>query len=147
MNKITAKQLIKTNGIVTSRSEIPITEDRLKIINEIIESPYVQDEKFFYIYKTTIEKAAKLGCEIYRRKPFDEGNGKTAVLAILTLLDINGFILKDYKNDMGINLADTPKKSLHYKRYKHGITNNTVNLQYGTFSKETLNCSMCRLFC
>ena len=100
MNKITAKQLVRINGTVTSRKKVPITEEQMKRIEDIVNSPYVQDEKFFFIYKTTIEKASKLGCEIYKEKPFDKGNGETALLTLLTLLDVNGFKLKDYQDDL-----------------------------------------------
>lgn len=100
MNKITAKQLIRLNGTVTARNEVPISEKQKKILEEIAQSPYILDEKFFYVYKTTIEKSAKLGCELINRKPFDNGNGKTALLASLTLLDLNGFKLTPYQDDL-----------------------------------------------
>lgn len=100
MNRLTAKQLVKINGTVTSRKKVPITDEKMKLLEEVVQSPYIQDEKFFYVYKTTIEKAAKLGCELYRNRPFDKGNGNTALIAILTLLDVNGFKLVGYENDL-----------------------------------------------
>lgn len=109
MNKITAKQLVRINGTVTARKKVPVTEEQMKKIEDVANSPYVQDEKFFFIYKTTIEKASKLGCEIFKIKPFDKGNRDTALLALLTLLDVNGFKLKDYQNDL-IELNEYVKK-------------------------------------
>lgn len=110
MNKITAKQLIRLNGTVTDRNEVPINEKQKRIIEEIAQSPYILDEKYFYVYKTTIEKSAKLGCELINRKPFDNGNGKTALLASLTLLDINGFKLTAYQDDLK-TLAERMQKN------------------------------------
>ena len=71
--------------------------DELKEISDI---PYQKDEELFYIYRTAVEKAAKLGSLIAIRKPFDTANRETAVLALLTLLDINGYKMTNYGKDV-----------------------------------------------
>jgi prophage maintenance system killer protein len=53
-----------------------------------------------YEFRTVIEKAAKLGNLIVLRKPFVNANQETAVLALLTLLDINGYKMVNYKKDI-----------------------------------------------
>ena len=133
MNKITAKQLVRINGTVTARKKVPVTEEQMKKIEDVANSPYVQDEKFFFIYKTTIEKASKLGCEIFKTKPFDKGNRDTALLALLTLLDVNGFKLKDYQDDL-IELDE------YVKKYDLAATNNWImnHLEDNPFVKPVI---------
>ena len=133
MNKITAKQLVRINGTVTARKKVSVTEEQMKKIEDVANSPYVQDEKFFFIYKTTIEKASKLGCEIFKAKPFDKGNRDTALLALLTLLDVNGFKLKDYQDDL-IELDE------YVKKYDLAATNNWImtHLEENPFVKPII---------
>lgn len=105
MNKLNAKQLVRLNGTVTNRKTVPVNEKQIQKLQLIAQKPYVRDDRFFFIYKTTVEKAAKLGCELFQEKPFDKGNGETAILSILTLLDINGFKLVNYQDGLA-ELAD-----------------------------------------
>ena len=59
----------------------------------------------YYIYRSLSAKAAKLGCEIIKRKPFKQKNDLTAPVSALTMLKINGVKLTDYQNDIGKLLA------------------------------------------
>ena len=96
MNKLTAKQLIMLNRkIVNDEARFTINEEAK--IKEIAELPYEKDEEFFYKYKTTIEKSAKLGCLIATSEPFHKGNEETAMLAMITLLELNGYKIPDFE--------------------------------------------------
>lgn len=99
-NKLTPEQLLLLNRKITagdSSSVLKVTMDDLK---EIADIPYVQDKRFFYVHKNTIQKSAKLASLIADRKPFVNGNRDTAILAMLTLMEINGYKVANYSNDM-----------------------------------------------
>lgn len=112
MNTVSAKQLIQINSIVTGKpSRYDLPKDKMKLLKEIAAAPFEKEKEWdsvnqkeyetcFYEYRTVIEKAAKLGCDIYQLHPFESGNNKTAVLALLTLLDVNSFNLEDYFDDL-----------------------------------------------
>ena len=112
MNRITAKQLVRLNETVIGKNELKISDEQMEKLKRIEQAPYIMDKELFYIYKTTIEKSAKLGCEIFKEKPFEEENGLTAILAILTLLDLNGMKLVNYQDD--------------FKELANGIKNNDI---------------------
>ena len=99
MNKLTPEQLMLLNQkIVSDEKVLPkVTDNELK---EIAEFPYQKDEQLFYKYKTVAQKSAALGNIIAIKKPFVKANKETAVLALLTLLDINGYKMVDYKKDI-----------------------------------------------
>lgn len=67
---------------------------------DISDIPYQKNKELFYEYKSTKQKAAKLGNLIAIRKPFKLSNRETAALALLTLLDINGKKMIDYGKDI-----------------------------------------------
>jgi prophage maintenance system killer protein len=62
--------------------------------------PYEQDEKFFYKYKNTVAKAAKLGCSVACIKPFEKKNIQSAIFSLLSLLELNNVRLVGYENDL-----------------------------------------------
>ena len=99
MNKLTAEQLLLLNQKITAEDagDRQVNFDELKEISDI---PYQKDEELFYIYRTAVEKSAKLGSLIAIRKPFAVANRETAVLALLTLLDINGYKMTNYSKDI-----------------------------------------------
>lgn len=99
MNKLTPEQLVLLNRkiIADDAAELQVSFDELKEITDI---PYQKDEEFFYVYRTAVEKSAKLGSLIASRKPFVKSNQETAVLALLTLLDINGYKVINYSKDI-----------------------------------------------
>lgn len=103
MNKLTAKQLWRINQKLTGE-DAKASDERLKRLEEICKIPYEQDERFFYLYKNTEAKAAKLGCSIARIKPFEKKNCQTAILSLLSLLELNKIKLCDYEEDL-IGLA------------------------------------------
>ena len=59
-----------------------------------------KNKELLYVFRTVKEKAAKLGNLIALRKPFSQANEETAVLALLTLLDINGYKMVNYSKDI-----------------------------------------------
>ena len=77
-----------------------LSDDLLQRLDEISNTPYALDDGFFYIYKDVVEKAAKLACEIADKRPFQNGNHATAMLALLTLLDVNGIVLRVQPDDL-----------------------------------------------
>lgn len=100
MNKLTPEQLVLLNRKIIADDEASIPQVNFDDLKEITEIPYQKNEELFYIYRTTIEKAAKLGNVIVLRKPFVKANQETAVLALLTLLDINGYKMMNYSKDV-----------------------------------------------
>ena len=100
MNKLTPEQLVLLNRKIIAVDEVSIPQVKFDDLKEITEIPYQKNEELFYIYRTTIEKAAKLGNLIVLRKPFVKANQETAVLALLTLLDINGYKMVNYSKDV-----------------------------------------------
>ena len=100
MNKLTPEQLVLLNRKIIADDEANIPQVKFDDLKEITEIPYQKNEELFYIYRTAIEKAAKLGNLIVLRKPFVKANQETAVLALLTLLDINGYKMVNYSKDI-----------------------------------------------
>ena len=100
MNKLVVNQISGINTLLTGVEE-PLTKRQRQILNEVAAAPYEQNESFYYIYRSLSAKAAKLGCEIIKRKPFKQKNDLTAVVSALTMLKINGVKLTDYRNDIG----------------------------------------------
>lgn len=101
MNKLTAKQLLMLNRKIVEEDDEPLRPYRdMDVLERIAAIPYEKDEEFFYIYRDTIEKAAILGCSLHKCKAFADGNSETAALAMFTLLDINGYELVDFGNDL-----------------------------------------------
>ena len=92
--------MLLINQKLVSNPEDELSEYSEKRLKEIAEIPYMQDEKLFLIYGAKFEQAAKLGCLIATRKPFKQENNKTALLALLITLDINGVRIVDYENDL-----------------------------------------------
>lgn len=63
----------------------------------LLESALAQPEASFggvYVHRTIFEKAAAYGYHICKNHPFYDGNKRTALLAMLTFLDVNGWSLK-----------------------------------------------------
>ena len=100
MNKLTPEQLVLLNRKIIADDEASIPQLNFDDLKEITEIPYKKNEELFYIYRPAIEKAAKLGNLIVLRKPFVKANQETAVLALLTLLDINGYKMVNYSKDV-----------------------------------------------
>jgi prophage maintenance system killer protein len=98
MNKLTAKQLLRMNQKLTN--EVDETPEMLNRIEEILHLPYQQDENAVYIYKDMIDKASVLGSSIARLRPFEKKNSQTAVIAMLTLLELNDIMMKNYENSI-----------------------------------------------
>ena len=99
MNKLTAGQLLMINQKLTGSKEDVSKKTRI-LIEEIIQMPYEQNEMSLYKYKGIISKASKLGSSIARIKPFDHKNNQTAVIAALTLLELNNVKIADYEDNI-----------------------------------------------
>lgn len=100
MNKLTPEQLVLLNRKIVSSDDAANSQVNLNELQEITDIPYQKDDELFYVYKSTVEKSAKLGSIIAIRKPFAKANLETAVLALLTLLDINGYKMANYSKDV-----------------------------------------------
>jgi len=99
MNKLTAKQLLMINQKLTNNNH-GASAALMKSLDEISKMPYIQNEAQFYVYRNTVAKASKLGCSIAQIRPFEKKNTQTAVLALLTLLELNGEKLSGYEDDI-----------------------------------------------
>ena len=108
MNKLTPKQVIMLNTKVTGSVPV-LSDEQQKQLEDLCEVPYELDEKFFYICRSTVEKAARLGCEIADKKVFNDKNEETALLSMLTLLEVNGVRVKDYGRDKQMLMEDLSK--------------------------------------
>ncbi len=117
MYKLTPNQLLLLNRKITDMEAQTISPNRFELLKEISETPYRQNKEDSFIYKGPAEKAAKLGNEIALKKPFERSNRDTAVLALLTLLELNGVKLKDYRDDLG-ELYDNIEDQALEKTYK-----------------------------
>ena len=125
MNKLTAKQLFQINqqfSIVKDEYDEALRNK----VTAVADMPYVQDERFFFIYKDTVEKAAKLGCSIAYWRPFRSANTKTAIISMLTLLEVNGIKLEGYSDDMdnliSIIEGDKVQECIGWiKKYKNDV--------------------------
>ena len=93
MNRLTTVQINKINTIVcTEKGYEAKNEDvDMDVLEDILSITYAQNEKGFYIYPDVPAKAAKLACEIASKKPFANFNLATAVVALVTLMEINNF--------------------------------------------------------
>jgi len=100
MNKLTPEQLVLLNRKIIADDETSILQENFDDLKEIAEIPYQKSKELLYEFRTVIEKAAKLGNLIVLRKPFAQANEETAVLALLTLLDINGYKMVNYSKDV-----------------------------------------------
>ena len=100
MNKLVVNQISGINTLLPGVEE-PLPKRQRQILNEVAAAPYEQNESFYYIYRSLSAKAAKLGCEIIKRKPFKQKNDLTALVSALTMLKINGVRLTDYQKDIG----------------------------------------------
>ncbi len=77
MNKLLVNQISGINTLLTGVDE-PLTKRQRQILNEVAAAPYEQNESYYYIFRSLSAKAAKLGCEIIKRKPFKQKNDLTA---------------------------------------------------------------------
>ncbi len=102
MNKLTVNQLLHLNRKVLGDDTVCFDAVRVGVVTDIAEWPYRRNEKGLYVYKSTVEKAAALGCAIATRRPFERGNSETAVLAALTLLEVNKSKLRPYAADLAL---------------------------------------------
>jgi prophage maintenance system killer protein len=123
MNKLTAKQLMMINQKLTGNNLDESSKEMMEKLEKISRMPYEQDERFFYKYKNTVAKASKLGCSIASIKPFPEKNNGTAILALLSLLELNRVKMVNYENDLKklVNYmeADDDEKVCHWiENYK-----------------------------
>ena len=100
MNKLTPEHLIIFNQKIVGENSSDVLRIQYDMLVEITEIPYKKNEELFYVYKSSVEKAAKLGNLIATRKPFLKANQETAILTILTLLDINGCKVINYVQDL-----------------------------------------------
>lgn len=102
MNKLTPEHLMLLNRkiIADFDESVNILQVNFDELREISNIPYQKDKELFYVFRTAIQKSAKLGSLIAIRKPFVKANQETAVLALLTLLDINGYKVANYKKDI-----------------------------------------------
>ena len=128
MNKLSASQLHKINcrilGMEVSFNEMD--ENFKNSLKDIAFSPYEQDERFFYFYRDTVAKAAKLSCDIATIKPFEKGNIKTAVFTALTLLQINQINTKEgYQDDLPI--FETALKDGDFEQVEDWLREHTQN--------------------
>lgn len=99
MNKLTPEQLMLLNRKVTGEKDV-VLQENFNELKRITNIPYQKNEELFYEFKTVVDKAAKLGNLIALQKPFVKGNKETAIVAMLTLLDINGRKVENYANDI-----------------------------------------------
>lgn len=99
MNKLTAMQLLMINQKLTGQN-VEISADAKKTLEAIASAPYEQNERALYIYRDIIAKAAKLGCILMQKRPFEHKNSQTTVIAILTFLELNGVKLIGYESNL-----------------------------------------------
>ncbi len=100
MNKLTAEQLILLNKKITEDHMYMPSEECMNMIKEISDLPFNKERMFLFKYRDAIDRAVALGGEIIRQKPFARENNKTALLAFMTMLELNGYQLVDTSADL-----------------------------------------------
>jgi len=100
MNKIVGEQLYHLHCKVSASPVKDPTPMLIETLDRICAVPYELDEELFYVYKGVVEKAAGLACEIARVEPFPSDNQALAMLAMLTLLELNGQGVTHYRDDL-----------------------------------------------
>ena len=87
---ITKEQIIRMNQTVSnSYGKDSYLVDPISL-DQMVAETYAKDQNDnFYIYKNTLEKAAKMYSLFQINKPFEEYNEKTGLLYLLTMLDVN----------------------------------------------------------
>ena len=100
MNKLTSEHLILLNEKVAKKTGKSAGVKDMSALKRVIEKPYQKNEQFFYLHKDTVSKATVLGCEIAKQQVFENNNDMTALLAVLTLLELNGRKLINYQDDL-----------------------------------------------
>ena len=63
------------------------------LLDSALQAPY-QTFDDIELYQTMIEKAVRLGYGLVRNHPFLDGNKRIGALAMIVLLDLNGFRIK-----------------------------------------------------
>lgn len=98
MNILTVQQLKNMNCIVTRNPRDVVYE---RILASVIDEVFYKENISFYRYRFIADKAAALGCEIMRKVPFANENTRTAIVAMMTLLNINEIKFTDnYQEDI-----------------------------------------------
>lgn len=77
------------------------------------------------LYPTVYEKATALFHSLINNHPFKDGNKRTALLALVRFLHLNGYILKHpFKQTVDITLR-IQKKKINFKEITEWIESNT----------------------
>ncbi len=133
MLKLTVRQLMALNEKATG-TPLSLTQEAQAAmeaeLQEIAALPYRQDPQLFYIHKSLPEQAVLLGCLIATRCPFPQGNGQTALLAMLTLLELNGIRLRPYRELPLLRCAleqNNAAQALHWIRNQQKNTELAMN--------------------
>ena len=101
MNKLTSEQITNINKSITEKEKQKFGVKDEKLLVTIAEEPYKLDRQGdFYLYKDLTDKAAKLGYLLSSQKPFKSCNIKTAFIAVITLLKLNGTELRSSPNEL-----------------------------------------------
>jgi len=101
MNKLTDEQIKNINKSITERENHEFGVKDVKLLAAIADEPYKLDKQGdFYLYKGLIDKVAKLGYLLSVQKPFKSCNIKTAFIAVITLLKLNGTELRASQNEL-----------------------------------------------
>ena len=103
MNKLTPEHLLILNRKLGGDGRLRRSVD-IDVLKDIAAKPYEKTKELLYKHKRVVDKAAVLGYMIVARSPFVARNNETAVLAMLTLLELNGYRVIDYVNDMEVLL-------------------------------------------
>ncbi len=94
MNRLTAEQLLTLNRKITGNTDA-VTDKKRRLLVQIADLPYERDGMHAYRYRDVFSRATVLGCALMREKPFCEGNEKTAILTVMTMLELNGYAVED----------------------------------------------------
>jgi len=110
MNKLTDKHISLINKQIANsenQSFIQVKEKTLEmIVNQVYET---EPDSGAFIYGGIIDKAVAYGVLIAGQRPFSEFNIKTAIVTIITFLNMNNEVLEISDEDI-INLSNLLKK-------------------------------------
>lgn len=128
MNKLTPEQIIFVYNKVSGRNyAFNSPQVNFEAIQSITKEAWKHaEDEAKYKYLNIQSKAAVMCLELSRQKPFPDNNLKTAMLASITMLELNGFYIKldeTTAQHLAIMLTD---KNTDYKELAEWFKTHTV---------------------
>lgn len=128
MNRLTVKQLQFINESLAKLLNIESKLVDFKLLEYISNTPYeLEKGGDFYVYKSVVDKAARMVVLFSENKPFANLNIKTGIIAAITMLEINGIYLCYEQSELSAFIT-MQKTGMSYKAVRIWLMNH-INKQ------------------